>query len=64
MNKKKFEIQIYYSGFCTYEIEAFSDIEAIELSRTKPINANELLSNLENWIEADTITELTYEKSK
>ena len=64
MANKKFEVQIYYSGYCTYDIEANSETEAIELSRLKPINKNELLSNAENWKEADTAIELTDEKNK
>ncbi|NQV18429.1 MAG: hypothetical protein HQ534_07800 [Armatimonadetes bacterium] len=29
--EKKFEVQIYYSGYCTYYIKANSETEAIEL---------------------------------
>lgn len=50
---KKFEVKIYYSGFCTYMIEAENTEEAIIIARNLPIDQNEILSNLENWKEAD-----------
>lgn len=64
MKKNKFEVQIYYSGYCTYCIKANSETEAIEQARLQPINKNELLSNAENWEEADTVVGFNYEKSK
>jgi len=63
MDKKLFEVKIFYSGYCTYEIEAENENEAIIKSRNLPMNNNELLSNLENWKEADTAKEIKYEKS-
>lgn len=54
----KFEVQIFYSGFCTYIVEAENKTEAIEKARLLEINKNELLSNLENWKEADTTEEI------
>ena len=62
--KKKFEVQIYYSGFCTYEVEAENEEQSIEQARHLEIKKNELLSNLENWKEADTSTEIKNEKVK
>lgn len=50
---KKYEVKIYYSGFCTYEIEAENEEQAIDKARNLEINRNEILSNLENWEEAD-----------
>lgn len=58
MEKKHFEVKIFYSGFCTYGIEAENEVEAIINARTLPIDSNELLSNLENWEEADTADKL------
>lgn len=55
---RKFEVKIYYSGFCTYEAQAENEQEAIEKARSLQINKNELLSNLENWKEADTAEEI------
>jgi hypothetical protein len=60
--KKKFEVQIYFSGFCTYEIEAENIDFAIEKARLLEIKKNELFSNLENWKEADTAIEIKDEK--
>jgi hypothetical protein len=62
--KKKFEVKIYHSGFCTYEVEAENEGDAILKARTLPINNNEILSNLKNWKEADTATEIENEKIK
>ena len=64
MENKKFEIKIYYTGFCTYEIEAQNEAEAILKARKRPINRKEIITNLENWEEADTVKEINNEKSK
>lgn len=58
MNNKKYEVNIYFSGFCTHEIEANSSGKAIEKARQLPINKNKILSNLENWFEADEAVEV------
>lgn len=58
MQKKKFEVKIYYSSYCTYEIEANNKEDAVIKARTLPINNNEILSNVENWTEADTANKL------
>ncbi len=62
--KKKFEVQIYYSGFCTYEVEADNKEDALKKARKNPLNKKEILSNLDNWKEADTIKEILNEKQK
>lgn len=48
-----YEVKIYYSSFCTYEIEAENKEQAIDKARNLEIKRNEILSNLENWKEAD-----------
>jgi hypothetical protein len=63
MEKKYFETTIFYSGFCTYKIEAANENEAIIKARTLPVNNNEILFNLENWEEADTAEEFCYEEN-
>lgn len=50
---KKFEVKIYYSGYCNYGVEATNEFEAIEIARSLPLNNEEILFNLENWREAD-----------
>lgn len=55
---KVYEVQIYYTGFCTYRIEAPNQEEAILQARNIPINGNDILSNIENWEEADLAIEL------
>ncbi len=61
MNPKKFEVKIYYSGFCSYQLEAKNEAEAITKARNRQIDGIELLSNLENWKEADTAELNVYE---
>ncbi len=61
---KKLEVKIFYSGFCTYEVEAKNGYEAILEARKLAINEKEILSNLENWKEADTFTEIENEEIK
>lgn len=59
---KKFEVKIFYSGFCTFEVHAKNEDEAILEARRLAINEKEILSNLENWKEADTATEIENEE--
>ena len=61
MKPKKFEVKIYYSCFCAYKIEAKNEAEAIIRARNRQIDSIELLSNLENWKEADTAELNDYE---
>lgn len=51
----KFIVTRYYSGYCTYEIEAENEEKAYELTKHMPINEMELLSTLEEWKECDEI---------
>jgi len=51
---KKFEVNIFYSSFCTYIVQAKDKTEAISKARKSGVNENEILTNLETWIEADT----------
>lgn len=53
-NKKNFEVRIFYSGYCTYQVKAKTKDDAIIKARKLPINNNEIFDNLENWKEADT----------
>jgi hypothetical protein len=62
MKNKSFEVKIYHSSFCKYEIDAESEEEAILKARLLRINQNELLSNLENWEEADEANLIESEK--
>lgn len=55
---RKFDVKIYYSGFCSYQIKASDENEAIEKARIMGINEKEIMSNLENWKEADTAEKL------
>lgn len=57
MKKKKFEVRIYYTGFCTYQVEAEDKNVAIKKARKLKINNEEIIDNLENWKEADTVEE-------
>ncbi|MFQ5965854.1 MAG: hypothetical protein ACE5KZ_16410 [Candidatus Scalinduaceae bacterium] len=55
---KKFEVNIYYSSFCTYEVEAENMDGAIKKARKININENDILTNLENWEEADAAVKI------
>ncbi|MDR2632394.1 MAG: hypothetical protein LBC51_02055 [Treponema sp.] len=55
---KKYDVHIYYSSFCSYTIEAKDESDAIEKGRRINVNTNEILSNLENWKDADTAEEI------
>jgi hypothetical protein len=53
MKNSKFDVKIFYSGFCTYQVLAKNKDEAIKKARKLKINNTEVLSSLENWEEAD-----------
>ncbi len=61
---KNYEVKIYYSTFCTFEIIAESEKQAINKARKLESKKNEVLSNLENWEEADEVFEIEYKTSK
>lgn len=58
MKSKPFEVKIYHSGFCTYQVKAKTEGEAIKKARKFSINKNEILNNLGNWEEADDAEEI------
>ncbi len=55
---KKYDVIIYFTTFCTYEVEAKSEEEAIAKARKLEINKDELLMNLNSWKEADEAFEI------
>jgi hypothetical protein len=55
----KYEVKIYYSTFCIYEIEAENEEDAIIKTRSMEIVENDIINNLENWEEADEVEEIT-----
>ena len=57
MKSKKFEVNIYHTSFCNYQIKAKTKEEAIIRARRLKINPNGIFNNLENWKEADTAEE-------
>ncbi|MDO4880791.1 MAG: hypothetical protein Q3983_05880 [Capnocytophaga sp.] len=58
MNTKKYIVNIYYSTFCSYEIEADNEEEAYEKAKEQSVNKEEIISNIEEWNEANTIEEI------
>ncbi len=64
MKNKKFEVKVYYTGFCSYRVKAENESEAIKSARKSKVNDNEILNNLENWEEADTAEEIKYAKNR
>lgn len=61
---KKFNVIIYYTGFCDYCITADNEEDAITKARNLSIKKEEFFSTLENWKEADTAEEIKDEKSE
>ena len=51
----KYFVKRYYSGYCTYEIEAETEEKAYELSKELPINQDEIFETLEDWNECDEV---------
>ncbi|MBC6399622.1 MAG: hypothetical protein GDA51_00980 [Ekhidna sp.] len=61
---KKFNVNIYYTGFCNYEVSAKNEEEAIQIARNLKIKKQKFFTTLESWQEADTVEDLKNEKSK
>jgi len=51
----KFLVRRFFSGFCTFEIEAENEEKAYEISQKLSINEDEILDTLEEWREADEL---------
>lgn len=51
----KFFIRRYFSGYCTYEINADDERLAYEKAKYLPIDEAEILSNLEGWEDCDEV---------
>lgn len=58
MKKRKFEVKIYYSSFCTNIVEARNQTEAFQKARQLKIDQYEIMANLEPWHDADTVEEI------
>jgi len=54
----RFEVKKYYSGFCSYEIEANNEEQAYEMVKDMPPNYNEILETLEDWEECNEIEQV------
>jgi len=61
MEPTKYKVKFYYSGFCTYEVEAENESGAIVKVRNRQIDSVEILSALESWEEADIAELKNYE---
>jgi len=51
----KFTVRRYFSGYCTYEIEATSKDAAYKKARNMSIHEDEILTTLEDWKDCDEV---------
>ena len=51
----KFLVRRYYSGYCSYEVEAENEDAAYDSAIGLPIDEGEILSTLEDWSDADEV---------
>ncbi len=51
----KFIVRRYFSGYCTYEIDATDEDTAYEKARNMPINKDEILATLDEWKDCDEV---------
>ena len=51
----KYMVRRFYSGYCTYTVEAENGDKAYELSQKLPINDDEILETLEEWSDCDEV---------
>lgn len=59
---KKYEVQLYYTRFSTYLVDAEREGEAILKARKEKIKLKDICSNLENWADADIATAVEMEE--
>ncbi len=55
----KFIVKRYYSGYCTHEVDAENSDKAYEMAKNLPLEENELLATMEEWIECDEVEPAT-----
>ena len=55
---KKFNVTMFYTGFCTYVINAKDEETAIDIAMNEDINVVELLSNISSLDESNTADEI------
>ena len=51
----KFLARRYYSGYCSYEVEAENEADAYNIAVNLPVDEGEILSTLEDWSDADEV---------
>ena len=51
----KFLVRRYYSGYCSYEVEAENEADAYNIAVDLPVDEGEILSTLEDWSDADEV---------
>ena len=51
----KYTVKLYYSSFCTYEVEAENEKQALKIATTMKIDNNEIMQNLQDWDEPTEI---------
>ena len=51
----KFLVRRYYSGYCSYEVDAENEDAAYDIARNLPIDESEILSTLDDWSDADEV---------
>jgi hypothetical protein len=51
----KFIVRKYFSGFCSYEVDAANEEFAYEKAKSLPLKENEILSSLEEWQDCDEV---------
>jgi len=52
----KFLVRRYFSGYCTYEIEAHDEETAYHASFHEPLKTDEILQTLQDWRDCDEVS--------
>ena len=61
---RKFKVRTFYSSFCSYEVEAENEDEAVLKARNLEIDQNEIMLQLEPFKEADEAEILERDKNE
>ena len=54
MKEHIYEVNLYYTTYCTHEVKAGSETEALIKAKINMIDYREVLANLSTWPDGDT----------
>lgn len=59
-----YEVKIHYSTYASYTVNAENEDLAYEQALNVPVDTEQVIDNLDNWKDADDISEITKEEQE